>query len=147
MRFRFLRSIFVMSAILAVVLAYPVHAWMSEQVVRAVAASGIIAVANVVAGCFLLEYAIDKPTSLFMIAVLGGMGVRMGIILVVLLVLLLNGYDALSLSLSLMGFYVAFMVAEFTFVLMELSRRPVRTSGSRQARRELLTFRTSFNSL
>jgi hypothetical protein len=126
MRFRFLRSVLVLTAITIAVIAYPTATLASSDVIRSIVASGIIAFANVIVGCLVLEWAIDKPNSPFMYAVFGGMGLRMGMILVALTVLLLSGYHALSLALSLMGFYVMYMVTEIVYVLRELNRRPAR---------------------
>lgn len=58
-----------------------------------------------------------------MIAVFGGMGVRGGGILIALTILLLDGYHAAALALSLMGYYVAYMIAEITYVAREMGRR------------------------
>jgi hypothetical protein len=142
MRFRFLRSVLVVTLVAAGVLAYPTIAWASPEVVRSIVASGIIALVNVVLGLIVLEWGIDKPNGAFMYSVFGGMGVRMGLILVTLTVLLLNSYHALSLALSLMGFYVLYSIIEIVYTLRELNRRPARRSTRRRPAADSLSPRT-----
>jgi len=134
MRFQFCKTILLLAAALVLVLAYPVHAWAGAEIVRAVVASGIIALANIIIGCITLDLAIDKRNTVFMAAVFGGMGIRMGLILVAMTILLLNGYHALALSLSLMGFYIVFMIAEIVYAARELGRR---NAKARTVRRDI----------
>ena len=133
MRFRFLRSVLVLTVVVAGAMAYPTIAWATPEVVDSIVASAIIAIVTLTIGLVALEWAIDKANAPFMYVVFGGMGVRMGLILVALTVLLLNGYHALSLALSLMGFYVVYTIAEIVYVLRELDKRPSRRSSPRRS--------------
>ena len=133
MRFTFCKTATLIFITLAIALAYPLYAWGSVEVVRAVIASGIIAFVNILLGAISLEYAINRSNRVFMTAVFGGMGVRMGLILVAVTILLLNDYHALALTLSLMGFYVVFMTAEIIYVNSELSRRSASAKAARSA--------------
>lgn len=128
---RFLKTLLAVTVALAVILAYPVTVWMSDHQQQAVYASAIMAFANVILGYFILAYGIDKPTSLFMISVFGGMGVRMALILGALAILLVNKYNPLVLSLSFMGFYVVFMVVEIQLVLSEMGTRKKREQAGK----------------
>lgn len=143
MRFKFCKSVLLLATVMALLLAYPLYAWSSAEVIRAVVASGVIALVNIIVGCITLDYTIDKSNQTFMIGVFGGMGIRMGLILLAVAILLLNGYHALSLTLSLMGFYVAFMIAEIIYATRELSRRNPKTRPVRQG----VDRRTSLRSL
>jgi hypothetical protein len=131
MRFRFLRSVLVLTLVAAAIVAYPTIAWATPEVVRSIVAAAIIAIVNVLIGLVALEWAIDKDHAPFMYAVFGGMGVRMGMILLALTVLLLDGYHALSLALALMGFYIVYTIAEIVYVLQELDKRPSRRPSRR----------------
>lgn len=122
-RFRFLKSISIVTAALLIAVGIPLYFLGTVQVVKSTIASGSIALVNVLAGCMALEYSFDKSSKIFMIAVFGGMGVRMALILVAFAILLLNGYDPASLSLSLMGFYVVFMIAELTYLVRDMNKR------------------------
>ena len=148
---RFLKEILLVTLLMALVLAYPATAWMNDHQQSALLASAIMAFANIVLGYIILVYAIDKPHAPLMIAVFGGMGVRMALILVVLAMLLVDGYDPLTLSLSFMGFYVVFMVTEIRMVLSEMGTRGKRPAASTRALRsrtessERLLFETERN--
>lgn len=132
MRFQFCKIILLMALSMALLLAYPIYAWASAEVIRAVVASGIIALGNIIIGCLTLDFAIEKSNKIFMTAVFGGMGIRMGLILIAITILLLNGYHPLALTLALMGFYVIFMVAEIMYATRELARRNPKTKPVRR---------------
>lgn len=137
MRFQFIKTALVLVLVLALLLAYPMYAWATPEVMRAVIASAVIAFLNTLLGVLSIEYSIDKSNKVFMSMVLGGMGVRMGLILVALTILLLNKYHALALSLSLMGFYVTFLIAELWYVMKELTRRKVQDKKGKAGGRNL----------
>jgi hypothetical protein len=142
MRFRFLKTALFLTALMALALVYPLYAWASPAIIQAIIAAGIIAFVNIILGALSLEYAIDKSNGTFMTAVFGGMGVRMGLILVAMTLLLLNGFHALALALSLMGFYVVFMIAEITYATRELSQRSARARAPKRKGNENTSFRT-----
>jgi len=124
MRFKFLKTILILTVLIALLMAWPLHAWISPEVARSVIVSGIISVCNVTLGVLALEYAFDKPTSLFMSIVFGSMALRSVVVIAVLFVLLLVGdYHRTSLGLSLMAFHVVFMTAEIIYILRDFSRR------------------------
>jgi hypothetical protein len=133
MRFQFIKTVLLILAGLGLALAYPLYAWCSAPVVNAIVASATIAFVNALLGFFSLEYAIDKSNNTFMIAVFGGMGVRMGLILATITILLVTGTHPLALALSLMGFYVVYLVAEIIYVTRELTRRSQKAKQARQA--------------
>lgn len=146
MRFRFLRTILVMTIVVTLALIYPMYAWATPEVARAVLASGIIAFSNLILGYFSIELTIDKSTGVFMAAVFGGMGVRIMLILAAFAVLIMKGFHPTALVMSLMAFYVASMIAELTYVMRDLGRRSemarVAKRAERQARKQNLTLRT-----
>lgn len=124
MRFTFLKTAALITAILALLLAYPMYAWIDSEMGTAILISGAIAISNVTVGVLILEYAFDKPTGLFMGIVFGSMIGRSVVVLIVFFVLLMTGtYHRASLALALMGFHVIFMVAEIAYVLKQFSRR------------------------
>jgi len=132
MRFQFSKTILLLAMSMAILLAYPLYAWGTVEVIRAIVASGVIALVNIILGCLTLEYAFDKSNQTFMFGVFGGMGIRMGLILIAFTILLINDFHALALSLSLMGFYVTFMIAEIIYAARELARRNPRSKPARQ---------------
>jgi hypothetical protein len=123
MRFQFFKTVLLLSLLLAVLLAWPLYAWTSPAVLKAILAAAAISICNTIIGTLTIEYGFDKSNKVFMFAVFGGMQVRMILILVALTILLLNKYHALALALSLMGFYAVFLTAEIIYVSREMGRR------------------------
>jgi branched-subunit amino acid ABC-type transport system permease component len=104
----------VVTLLAAVVLsAYPLWKYGSPQAVLAAVAGCMLSVVNAVAGSLTIAYAIDKPSDTFLKAVLGGMGIRLALMLAAFFVLIkVMQLDTLALSVSLLGFYVVFLVLE-----------------------------------
>lgn len=127
MRFKFFKQALVITLVLAALLVYPLMAWMAPEVQRAFIAAGIIALVNVLAGVAIIEFAIDKPNGVFLASVFGGMALRMIGILATFTLLVLNGYDRMALTFALMGFYLIFMIAEFIYIMREMTRRKMRS--------------------
>ncbi len=142
MRFSFLRSILVISALLAAVIYYPLSVWLTPDHLGTVIASGLIAFGNIVIGMVTLELFMEKPHSPFMIAVFGGMGIRMMLILAAFGVLLSYDHDSVVLALSLMGFYIVYMIAEIVYVMKVLGGRKVKLQPKRAAGRNSIVSRT-----
>jgi hypothetical protein len=125
-----------MTVVITLALIYPMYAWATPEVGRAVLASGIIAFSNLILGYFSLELTIDKSTGVFMAAVFGGMGVRIMLILAAVAVLVMKGFHPGSLVLSLMAFYVTSMIAELTYVMRDLGRRSEMARAARRAEKQ-----------
>ena len=106
----FPRQIAVVVLLSALLSAYPLFAFASAEVIRACIAGVTISLANVLAGYAAIEYSIDKSYTVFLKAVLGGMGLRMLAMLGALLMLIeVFHFQAVPLVVSLMGFYVLFL--------------------------------------
>lgn len=123
MSFRFLRTLIPISLALVLLMAYPLYAWASPAQSKAIIVSGLLAFVNILLGMISIEYSIEKSTQVFMNSVFGGMVFRMFMVLGVIVVLIKLDFDRLSLVLSLMGFYVVFIVYEITYVVKELNKR------------------------
>lgn len=83
-----------------------------------------LSVLNAVAGTLSLAYAFDKSHTRFMVIVFLGMLARMGLLLAGLLVLIkLAGLHVLSLSVSLFGFYLIFLIMEILSLQRLAGRR------------------------
>ena len=120
----FPRQIAVVVILSALLSAYPLFAFASAEVVRACVAGVLISLANVLAGYAAIEYSIDKSYTVFLKAVLGGMGVRMLVMLGVLLILIkVFHFQALPLVVSLMGFYILFLILEVMFMQKKLGKK------------------------
>jgi len=93
-------------------LAWPVLA--AEQRPALLAGAGLAAL-NTVCAYFLAQWSAGRSTSAFFTAVLGGMVVRMFVLLGAVLVgVLLAGLPKVPFTVSLLAFFVAFLVLELT---------------------------------
>lgn len=108
-------------------LAWPLMArWLEPASRRAALAGAALAVANTVAAHGLFRWSFGKSMNVFMRAVLGGMVGRMGLMLaaVVAAVLLLD-LPEVPLAVSLLGYFVVFLVIELC-VLHTTRQEPAR---------------------
>lgn len=87
----------------------------SEEATQSVFASGMLCFLHVFAGHIILEKSFGKPPTSFLKRVLGGMGLRLGMMLLALLLLLrTHWFDVTWLLLSLLGWYALALVFEIT---------------------------------
>jgi len=120
----FPRQIAVVVFLSAMLSVYPLFAYASAEVIRAFIAGVMISVANVLAGYAAIEYSIDKSYTVFLKAVLGGMGLRMLGMLTALMVLIeVFHFQAVPLVISLMGYYVLFLILEVMFMQKKLGNK------------------------
>jgi hypothetical protein len=120
----FPRQIAVVVLLSALLSVYPLVAFASAEIVRAYIAGVTISVANVLAGYAAIEYSIDKSYTVFLKAVLGGMGIRMLAMLTLLMVLIeVFHFQAVPLVVSLMGYYVLFLILEVMFMQKKLGKK------------------------
>jgi hypothetical protein len=110
--------------VLGIAVAVPVL-WKSPfDIQRAAAIGGALSTMNVLAGYFAIRYAYTKSYTTFLKAVLGGMGVRMTLMLGALAALvLLGGMDAVALMVSALAFYGVFLVLEIVYIQYSLSMK------------------------
>ena len=114
---RFPRQVAVTLIVGAVLSAYPLWRWGSLEIIEAVAAGALLSTLNVLAGYVTIEYSFDKSHTTFLKAMLGGMGIRMVVMLAALVVLIkLVGMHAAALTSSLFGFYIVYLILEVLFI-------------------------------
>ncbi|MEK9135594.1 MAG: hypothetical protein AAB393_00605 [Bacteroidota bacterium] len=103
--------------VVAVVGAYPLMRYGSTEIIIAASVGALLSTVNVMLGYFAVEYSFEKSYTTFLKAVLGGMGVRMVLMLAVLLALIkIAGLHAVALTISLLTFYLIFLVLEVLFI-------------------------------
>ena len=113
----FLRRIAVVIALVGLLLAYPLAVYGSPEIVLATVAGGLLSTVNVLLGYLAIEYSFQKSYSTFLKAVVGGMGVRMLLILGAMIVLILQyGVNAAALTVSMFGFTVIYLVLEVLYI-------------------------------
>lgn len=114
---RFPRQILVTLAVGCALAAYPLWKFGSVEIVEAFVAGALLSTLNVLAGYLAIEYSFDKSHSTFLKAMLGGMGIRMVVMLGALVVLIKAlGMHAVALTTSLFSFYIVYLVLEVLFI-------------------------------
>jgi len=94
------------------------------QMLIAAGAGALLSTLNVLAGYLTIEYAFEKSYTTFLKAVLGGMGIRLALMLGALLVLILVvRLDAVALTLSVLGFYLVYLVLEILYLQRKMLRK------------------------
>lgn len=105
-----------------VLLTYPLAAWGTADILTAVVAGALLSTANVLVGYAAIEYSFDKSYTTFVKAVIGGMGLRMVVMLGALAALIvLAGLHPVALTSSLMGFYAVFLILEIVYIQKKMS--------------------------
>ena len=96
---------------------YPLSRYGSPEVITAVAVGALLSTVNVLLGFFAIEYAFEKPYTVFLKAVLGGMGLRMLFLLGVMIVLILVFHiHPVALTISLLSLYLIYLILEVLFI-------------------------------
>jgi hypothetical protein len=114
---RFPLQVMITLGVAALLGAYPLLRYAPAEIQLAVSVGAVMSTVNVLLGFLAIEYSFDKSYTTFLKAVLGGMGVRMALLLGVLLVLIrFGGLHAVALTVSLLGFYAVFLVLEVLFI-------------------------------
>jgi hypothetical protein len=104
--------------------AYPLFTHGSADVIRAVAAGALLSLVNVLAGYAAIEYSFDKSYTTFLKAVLGGMGVRLLVMLGCFVVMIeVLRFRVLPLVASLFGFYLIYLILEVMFIQKKMNKR------------------------
>lgn len=113
----FPRRIAIVLGAAVVVLAYPLYRLGSGDAVVAVVVGALLSTANVLAGFLMIELTFEKSYSSFLKAVLGGMGIRMSVLLgLMALGIAVLHLDAMWFSVSLLGFYLLYLVLEILYL-------------------------------
>ena len=106
------------------VAAYPLARYGNRETVVAAAVGALLSTVNVLAGYLTIEYSFEKSSTTFLKAVLGGMGVRMALMLGALLVSIeVVRLNAVALTVSLLSFYAVFLTMEILFLQKKAAAR------------------------
>ena len=122
--YSFPRQVILVFVGVGAVSAYPLLAHGSADVIRAVTAGALLSLLNVLAGYAAIEYSFDKSYTTFLKAVLGGMGVRLLVMLGCFVVMIeVLRFPVLPLVLSLFGFYLIYLILEVMFIQKKMNTR------------------------
>ena len=104
--------------------AYPLLHYTSREVVLAAASGAVLSTLNVLAGFLAIERSFGKSTTTFLKYVVGGMGLRLLLMLGGMLALiLLVRVHALALVLSMLVFYGIYLVMEIAYIQRKMKHR------------------------
>ena len=94
-----------------------------EEAIPAAVVGAVLSTANVIAGFFAIEYSMGKSQETFLKAVLGGMGIRMAVLLGVIAVLIkFSSLHVGGLIASLLGFYAVYLILEILYIQKRVSQ-------------------------
>ena len=114
---RFPGQVGLVLVVCAAVSAYPLWLYGTADVAVAVGVGAALSTVNVLIGFLTIEYAFERSYTTFLKAVLGGMGVRMLVMLGATALLITVGrLHALALTLSLLALYLVYMILEILFI-------------------------------
>jgi hypothetical protein len=126
---RFVKLLLIVSLITFILAAYPVSVYATNVQIYSIALGFLISLINALIGYCLSIKAFGRSVKSFMVMVFGGMGIRLLIVMIFLLLILqFTTMDALSLTGSVFFFYTIFISLEIYF-LHKMSRK-AKTAGS-----------------
>jgi hypothetical protein len=113
----FPRRVALVMLTVAAVAAYPLARLQSPEIVVAALAGTALSTLNVLAGFVTIEIAFGKSYTVFLKAVLGGMGIRMVVMLGALTILIgVYHLHTVALTVALLGFYMIYLVLEILYL-------------------------------
>jgi len=123
----FPRQILLSLGVIAIFGSYPLFTYGSHDIIVAAVAGAVLATVNVLAGYVAIEYSFDKSVTTFFKYVLGGMGVRLLLMTLVLVLLIrILQFHAGALVVSLGIFYVVYLVLEILHIQKKVGIRQQR---------------------
>ena len=106
--------VFIVSVLCA---AYPMLRYASDEVILAAATGAMLSTLNVLAGFLAIQLTFHRSYTTFLKAALGGMGIRMAVMLGMLLLLILVAHmHAVALTVSVIGYALVYLVLEIVFL-------------------------------
>lgn len=97
---------------------------MDVQTQRSVLAGGTICLLHTLVGSLLLDWATGRPPISFLKRILGGMGVRLLVMLALVVILLkVHAFQPASLMLSLLGWYIVALIFEVAALQNRVSKQ------------------------
>ncbi len=120
----FLRQVIIAVVAIGACSAYPLMKLGDAEITFAVAVGALMSVANVVVGYAAIEFSFDTSYTKFLQVVLGGMGIRMLVLLAVLGILIgLVRLHALALVGSMLVLYTIFLVLEIFYIQRKMEEK------------------------
>ena len=100
-----------------IILAYPLYALASKEIVIAAIAGALLSTINMMLGYISIEMAYERSMTKFMKWILGGMGIRLLVLLAALLfVIKILQFHLLAFIISLFAFYTVYLILEILHI-------------------------------
>ena len=110
--------------------AYPLAVYASGDIIVSMATGAGLSTVNALLGYLTIEYAFERPYTVFLRAVLGGMGLRMLLLLGgVILLIMVAHLHAIALTVSLFFFYAVFLILEVLFLQRKAAEKSRNDGG------------------
>ena len=120
----FPRQIFLAIVVIGCVGIYPLVKFGSNEIIQAAIAGALFATVNVLLGYAAIEYSLGKSTTTFFKFVLGGMGLRLLLMAVVLVLLVKVFHLHVGALVGSMGiFYVVFLTLEIFYIQKKINNK------------------------
>lgn len=104
--------------------AVPLAMLGSGHIAGAFITGAVLSTVNALSGFWAIEYAFDKSFNTLLAAVLGGMGIRIGLMLGILVLLIKYfGFHTIALVVSMLSFYVVYLVLEVLYIQKKVSHK------------------------
>ena len=117
---RFVVQVAVVFVVIALIAAWPLARYGSKEVIIAVVTGAVLSTVNVLAGFLAIHLTFHRSYTTFLKAALGGMGIRMAVMLGLLLVLILVVHmHAVALTVALVGCSMIYLILEI-FALQKM---------------------------
>ena len=120
----FPRQIFLAIMIIGCIGTYPLLKFGSNELFKSVIVGAVLTTVNVLLGYAAIEYSLGKSTTTFFKFVIGGMGIRL-FLMAVILVLLIKVFQLhVGALISSMGiFYVVFLTLEVFYIQKKINSK------------------------
>lgn len=113
----FIRNVLIASLISMVLASYPAVVYLTKTQIYSVITGYFISLINALIGYKMNEAAFNKSVKSFMVLVFGGMGLRILIVgIMLLMILYFTGLDSISMISSVFFFYVVFISIEVMYL-------------------------------
>ena len=100
-----------------IISAYPLYALASKEIVIAAIAGALLSTINMMLGYISIEMAYERSMTKFMKWILGGMGIRLLLLLAALLfVIKILQFHLLAFIISLFAFYTVYLILEILHI-------------------------------
>lgn len=121
---QFLKQVVLTLIVIGILSIYPIQVYASQEVINAIIAGALLTTINVLLGYSTIEYSFGKSTTTFVKYVLGGMGIRLILMISVLFVLVKAfNFNSIALVCSMGFFYIVFLTLEILFIQKKINNK------------------------